>query len=71
MTDPVSWGQDRRNQENPCLENFGPFTTDLRMMYGDNEQEFSAVTQAYHEFPQGYHYPQEKVRAYANQLWRN
>jgi len=71
MTDPVSWGQDLRNQENPCLEDFDLFTTELRTMYGDKERELNAATRAYHEFPQGYHDPKESVRAYANRLRTN
>jgi len=71
MTDPVSWGQDLRNQENLCLEDFDLFTTELRKMYGDKEWELNVATRAYHEFPQGYHNPKEGVRAYANRLGRN
>jgi hypothetical protein len=71
MTDPVSWGQDLRNQENLYLEDFDLFTTKRRKMYGDKEWELNAATRAYHEFPQGYHDPKEGVRAYANRLRRN
>jgi len=32
MTDPASWAEDLRNQENPCLEDFDLFTTEPRKM---------------------------------------
>ena len=33
MTDPVTWDQDLRNQENVCLGDFALFTAELRKMY--------------------------------------
>jgi hypothetical protein len=71
MTDPVSWCQHLRNEQNLCLEIFDFLTAELRKMYGDKERELKTATRAYHEFPQHYHDPKEGVRAYGNRLRRN
>jgi hypothetical protein len=71
LTDPVSWGQVLRNQENLCLGDFDVFTTELRKMYGEKDSELNPATRAYQQYPQGYHDPKEGVRAYANRLRRN
>jgi hypothetical protein len=70
MTDPVSWGQELRNQENLCLEDIDLSSTELRKMYGEKEWELNAAPRAYHQFPQGYHDPKEGVMAYSNRLRR-
>jgi len=71
MTDPLTWGHDPLADDHPCLHDLDLFITEIQKQYGDKDRRQNSSTQAYHEMMQGYHNPDENVRAYANRLRRN
>jgi hypothetical protein len=71
MTDPVTWGHDLLADDHPCLHDLDHFITEIQKQYGDKDWRQNSSTRAYHEMIQGYHNPDENVRAYAYRLRRN
>jgi len=71
MTDPVTLGHDLLADDHPCLHDLDLFITKIRKQDGDKDRRQNSSMRAYQEMIQGYHNPDENVRAYANRLRRN
>jgi len=72
-TDPATWANGLRNLDDPCLEDFDDFATEILKMYGDKDRSREAVAKAVEESRQGFHDQGETVREFASrirELWR-
>jgi len=51
MIDPITWGQDLKKNNSPCLNHLDLFVAEIQKMYGYKDRRLNVARKSFYDFP--------------------